>query len=135
MLNKKAKTYQDVFNYIEEKVFKLQPAQFMCDFGTGLRKAISCVFPDIPLYGCWYHYCAAVRRRLMTLNMYRIITDNDAGTMIYRMILCLPLLPKDKILDGLLFVKNESKMNALFKVFKKIFKYFEDFWMNLVRNR
>lgn len=132
MTDKKASTYQKVFEYIEDNVFKLQPAQFMADFEAGLRKAISSYFPGVPLYGCWYHYCAAIRRRLMTLNMHRLITDDPAGFMIYRMLLSLPLLPRDRILDGFNFVKSEARKNRLFKAFKAFFKYFNDFWINLV---
>lgn len=132
MTDKKTKTYQKVFKYIEDNVFKLQPAQFMADFETGLRKAITSYFPDAPLYGCWYHYSASIRRRLMTLNMHRVITDDPAGLMIYRMMLSLPLLPRERILDGFDFVKNESRKNGLFKAFKEFFKYFNEFWIHLV---
>lgn len=133
MTNKTAKAYENVFKFIEEKVFKLQPAQFMSDFENGLRKAISNCFPDTPLYGCWYHYCAAVRRRLMTLNMYRVITDDHAGSVIYRMLLSLPLLPQERILDGFEFIKLKARGAGLFKTFKVFFKYFNEFWVKLVR--
>lgn len=133
MTNKDTESYENVFKYIEDKVFKLRPAQFMADFESGLRKAISNCFPDTPLYGCWYHYCAAIRRRLMTLHMYRVITDDPAGLVIYRMLLSLPLLPRERILDGFNFVKNEALTNGLSKTFKAFFKYFEGFWINLVK--
>lgn len=69
----------------------------------------------------------------MTLNMYRVITDDPEGLTIYRMILSLPLLPRERILDGFNFVKEVSRTHGLFKVFKPFFKYFNDFWINLVR--
>lgn len=132
MTNKTAKAYENLFKYIEENVFKLQPAQFMADFEKGLRKAITICFPDTPLYGCWYHYCAAIRRRLMTLSMYRVISDDSAGAMIYRMFLSLPLLPRERILDGFEFIKLKARKAGLFNTFKAFFKYFDNFWRKLV---
>lgn len=132
MKGKKTSTYERLFKYIEDNVWKLQPAQFITDFESGLRKAISNHFPDVPLYGCWYHYTAAIRRRLMTLEMYRVITDDPAGAMIYYMLLSLPLLSKERILDGFNFIKNEARKNGLYKEFKVFFKYFDHFWINLV---
>lgn len=111
----------------------LQPAEFMADFEAGLRKAINDYYPDALLRGCWYHYCAAIRRRLMTLQMYRIITEDEEGATIYRMMLCLPLLPPQYIYDGFKVVKSVARDNHLHKEFKKFFDYFEDFWMNMVR--
>lgn len=132
MSDKKTTTYQKVFKYIEDNVFKFQPAQFMADFESGLRKAISNYFPAASLYGCWYHYSASIRRRLMTLNMYRVITDDPAGILIHRMLQSLPLLPRERILDGFNFIKNEARKNRLFKEFGKFFKYFDNFWIQLV---
>lgn len=132
MKDKQTKSYEHVFKYIEENVFKLQPAQFMADFESGLRKAILTYFPDVPLYGCWYHYSAAIRRRLMTLHMYRVITDDPAGLVIYRMLLSLPLLPRERIFDGFEFVKRQARKDGLFSTFKTFFKYFEGFWLKFV---
>lgn len=132
MTNKAAKLYETIFKHIEDNVFKLQPAQFMADFEAGLRKALNSYYPNSNLFGCWYHYCAAVRRRLMTLAMYRVINDDPEGILIYRMLLSLPLLPRDHILDGFEFVKDEARKHRLFKEFKEFFKYFNYFWINLV---
>lgn len=132
MTNKRTELYLDVFKYIDDNVFQLQPAQFMADFEAGLRKAIQTHYPEASLYGCWYHYCASIRRRLMSLSMYRLITDDRTGAQIYRMMLSLPLLPKERILDGFGVVKRVAKENRLHKEFKKFFDYFEDFWMKLV---
>lgn len=132
MTNKRAETYEKIFEYIETHLFKLQPSQFMADFEKGIRKAIQNYFPQAALYGCWYHYCAAIRRRLMNLNMFRLITDDQGGIEVYRMLLSLPLLPKDRLLDGFEVVKRVARDNHLNKDFKKFFEYFDGFWMKLV---
>lgn len=132
MTDKEAASYQAVFEYIEKNVFKLQAAEFMADFETGLRAAIKKCYPEALLHGCWYHYSAAIRRRLMTLDMHQIITDDSSGIEIYRMCLSLPLLPQERILDGFNVVQEFAREKGLFREFKKFFKYFNDFWMHLV---
>lgn len=127
MMRKDTKSYENVFKYIEDNVFKFRAAQFMADFEKGLRKAISNYFTGTPLYGCWYHYCASVRRRLMTLHMHRVITDDPAASVIYRMLLSLPLLSRERIQDGFAFIEKEAR-----RTFKEFFKYFNEFWINLV---
>lgn len=132
MTDKRTDSYQAIFKYIEENVFMLQPAEFMADFETGLRKAIQNSYPQASLHGCWYHYSASIRRRLMTLCMYRLITDEPMGAQIYRMMLSLPLLPQNRILDGFNVVKTVARENHLYREFKKFFDYFNDYWMKMV---
>jgi len=132
MTDKRTSSYEAVFKFIEDNTFQMQPALFMADFETGLRAAIMNYFPQVQLRGCWYHYCASIRRRLMTLHMHRLITDDPAGLKIYRMFLSLPLLPKERILDGFNVIKTFARENRLFHEFKIFFGYFHDFWIQLV---
>lgn len=104
----------------------------MTDFEAGLRKAINEFYPDAVLHGCWYHFCAAVRRKFMSLDMYELISKVPAAKSIYRMILSLPLLPKESILNGYNIVKQEAIDKSLHKKFMKIFEYFEQYWLRQV---
>lgn len=132
MSGKKADLYKKVFDFVEKKLFPLNPAQFMTDFEAGLRKAINEIYPDAILNGCWYHFCAAVRRKLMSLDMYELISSVPAAKSVYRMILSLPLLPKESISNGYRIIKQEAIDKNLHKEFKKIFEYFEQYWLHQV---
>lgn len=133
MSDKCADTYKKVFMYIESNVFKLRPAHFMTDFETGMRKAIRECYPDVILHGCWYHFCAAVRRKLLSFNLYQLIVEIPTAMVLYRMLICLPLLPHEFILEGYRIIKEEAKAKKLYKQFSPLFKYFESFWLELVR--
>lgn len=132
MSGKSAELYKEVFDFIEKKLFQLKPAMFMTDFEAGLRKAINEFYPMAILHGCWYHFCAAVRRKCMSFNMYRLISKVPNAKIIYRMILSLPLLPPESILNGYNIVKQVATEKKLSKEFKKIFEYFEQYWLPLV---
>lgn len=132
MSGKKAKLYKEIFNFIEKNLIKLLPAQFMTDFEAGLRKAINEFYPVATLHGCWFHFCAAVRRKFLSLDLYGLISKFPAAKLIYRMLLCLPLLPAESIYNGYNIVKQEAIKEKLDKKFNKIFEYFEQYWLPLV---
>lgn len=132
MSGKTAELYKQVFDFIEKKLIQLHPIQFMADFEAGLRKAINEHYPHAILYGCWYHFCAAVRRKFLKLQMYQLITKVPAARKIYRMILSLPLLPSESILNGYNIVKQEAATKSLTERFGAIFQYFEQYWLLIV---
>lgn len=132
MSGKSGELYKQVFDFIEKNLFKLKPAKFMADFEAGLRNAINEFYPETVLCGCWFHFCAAVRRKFLSLQLHDLIKEVPAAKKIYRKILSLPLLPAELILNGYNLVKEEAKRNNLNKDFKAIFNYFEQYWLRLV---
>lgn len=132
MTGKSQDLYERVFMYIEQ-IFKLQPTRFMTDFESGMRAAIKKCYPEAKLHGCWYHFCAALRRRLCSLQLLRVIANSEQARRIYRKMLSLPLLPEEHIESGYLLIKEEARQNKLHRLFKVFFDYFERFWLNLVR--
>lgn len=134
MTDQSAESYMAIFDYIEKNIFELQPSSFMADFEAALRAAISRFYPKAKLLGCWYHFCSSIRRRVMSESLYALITDDIEARSIYRKILCLPLLPSHSIEGGFEQIKNDARQKKLYKVFKPIFVYFQNYWMNLVRS-
>lgn len=132
MSGKSAELYSNVFEYIEKNIFKMEPNQFMCDFEKGMRKAISECYPSAELNGCWFHYCKAIRSRMISANLFRLIAEDPDARTIYRMLLSLPLLPEQFITKGFDYIQEEARKKKIFKVFKPIFRYFENFWLQLV---
>lgn len=132
MSGKTAELYEAVFDFIEKKLIHLHPVQFMADFEAGLRNAINNYYHDAILYGCWYHFCAAVRRKFLSLKMYQLLKDVPKARKIYRMILSLPLLPSPSILNGFNIIKQEANAEGLAESFKSIFQYFEQYWLLIV---
>lgn len=131
MSGKSATLYEQVFAYIE-KIFELKPKRFMTDFESGLRAAIKKCYPHAALHGCWYHYCASLRRKLLDLHMHNLIANNPSARAIYRKMLSIPLLPPEYIEQGYFLIKEEARSNKLINKFSAFFKYFESFWLNLV---
>lgn len=132
MASKSTSAYEAVFNYIENQIFSMKPAMFMTDFEGGMRKAINNCYPGAELHGCLYHYKAAVRRKFLSINMYGLITEDTNARKIYRMLTNLPLLPSQSIELGYEIIKEKAHSDQLAGEFRKIFKYFEEFWLQVV---
>lgn len=79
--------------------------------------------------GCWYHYSAALRRRLRKEYVLRMIADNSESKAIYQKLLSLPLLPHVHILEECARIKEEARATN----HSNVFKYFDNYWINSVR--
>lgn len=129
-----AEAYLAVLKYIEDNIFKLKPDKFMTDFEAGMRKAIREFYPNVALHGCWYHYCAALRRNALRLGLYDLLKNDWNARRSYRKLLNLPLLPFNKFIEGFKHIEQETRNFKLHKEFKKFFTYFKNYWLKLVYN-
>ncbi|XP_073848252.1 uncharacterized protein [Musca autumnalis] len=49
---KSSQMYENLFKYIKENVFDINPAVVIKDYEQGLRKALKTVFPNVKCIGC-----------------------------------------------------------------------------------
>lgn len=104
----------------------------MTDFESGMRAAIRKCYPHANIHGCWFHYCAALRRKSYNLNLRGLISNHTSAREIYRKLLNLPLLLPHQIETAFLGIKKEAHDKMLHNEFKDFFQYFETFWLELV---
>lgn len=133
MTRRTTEIYKEVFRFIEKKIFKLRPAAFITDFEAAMRKAIRRCYRKAILRGCWYHYSAAIRKKMVKLHLLGLIKHSDKARTIKVMMQGLPLLPPGSFMDGYRHVKHLAHEWKLFTKFKKFFSYYERFWIAEVR--
>lgn len=129
MTKRTAECYKRVFRLIEEKVFNLEPSEFITDFEQGMRKAISETYPEVILRGCWYHYCSAISRKMKKLGFSKLLKNNDEANIIKKMLMNLPLLPADEFMTGYKYIKSYVKSSGLRQKFLKFFNYYDGQWI------
>lgn len=135
MNSKKRVSYEALFQFIEEKLLNLMPKSFHTDYEAGLRAALRNVYEGIELKGCWFHYCQAVRRKCRrTKNFFRSLCEHQNGHDIYKMLLALPLLPQDKIIEGFAFIRQQVGNPKLLNLLEPVFSYFNSWWLHSVKN-
>ena len=133
--------YLEVFREIIEIVKrnsgeKPKVRKIMADFEIALWQAIRKLksegdLPDVRMKGCFFHFCQAVFRKVMTFNLKKdYFNPKDSGTRIYiKWLMSLPLLPAAKIpetffeLEENIYDRNCTNLKHLMGYFKKNWIY------------
>lgn len=97
-----------------------------------MRKAIRECYPAATLRGCWYHYSAALRKRLLHEGLRKLMKDNDDAVTVKKMMMGLPLLPREHFEAGYSFIKQFAKDVKLFEKFEEFFAYYDRYWCDQV---
>lgn len=129
MTRKTSTCYTALFQYIEKNIFNLQPKEIMTDFEGGMRNSIKMVYPNVILRGCWFHYCSAIRKKVVQLGLYPLTNRNRKAKLIFKEIMSLPLLPAANIVQGFIHIKKLANVHGLLGRFIGFFTYFESFWL------
>lgn len=132
MSNKTTECYAAVFDFIENNIFELKPAEFISDFEYSLRNAINARYPNSILRGCWYHYCSAIRKKCLQLGMFSLIKCNSNAKATQQKLMSLPLLPAERFDEGYSHIKRFAIEHRLANQFKHLFVYFENYWFTQV---
>lgn len=130
MTRRTKESYISLFNYIEENILKLEPDMIMTDYEDGLLGALTQVYPDATISGCWFHYSQALQRRCRNKekSLYELIQTDARADRLFHKFLILPLLPQNKILEGFNLLVADSREYQ--EIFKSFIKYFKNIWMN-----
>lgn len=71
--NKTRETYQRVFELLAQSSgnlnLMLQPRLIHIDFEEAVRRAVSIVFPQCEIVGCYFHYCQCLWRKIQMLGL------------------------------------------------------------------
>lgn len=134
MSHKSEICYKAVFTFIQKTVFKLEPAEVITDFEAGLSNAIKNCYPNIRLRGCWYHICAALRKKRMKLGLHTLLKLSQYARAIKKMLMSLPLLPAEHFEEGYKHIKDCANRWNVSSDFKEMFAYYESYWFNQVQN-
>ena len=108
----------------------------MADFEIALWQAIrnlksSDYLPDIEMKGCFFHFCQATYRKVMSYNLKKdYFNDKDSGTRTYiKWLMSLPLLPEPQMLEA--FSELEKNINDRNCTnLKHLLTYFKNNWID-----
>lgn len=130
MSKRTKRAYEHIFNYIKSHIFDLKCASIMTDFERAMRNALACVYPDVKLLTCWFHFTQAAKKRAMqTPQLIPYLYTNKEAREIYYKLLSLPLLPPEYIADEFRKLKVLALANHR-AYFAEFIQYFEKQWIN-----
>lgn len=67
-----------------------------------------------------------------SLGMLRVTEENPTAARALKILLCLPLLPSDRIPEGYRTVVQYVRDNYLFPTFEQLLMYIQEYWLDVV---
>lgn len=133
MSRRTTNAYKAALQYVNENIIELKGNGIIIDFEKAMRAALRKVSPNIPILGCWFHFCQALRRKMASMeHLLALIKDNPDAKNIFRKFQCLALLPNDKIKDAFVYLLREALEEKKIKEFAPFISYFKKEWMEIV---
>lgn len=132
MSRKTQSCYEDVFEFINNKVFNMRERIKLAitDYETAMRNAINVKFVRAELSGCMFHFAQALRRKASkTQTFLNFLRVNDEAHKIYYKFINLALLPCTVIPETFELLSEEAN-NVSRNNFSGFLKYFRSQWLN-----
>lgn len=124
--DKRQTTYVRFFQLIKEKL-SVCIMKFKCDFEAAVMNAITKVFPECKISGCFYHYNKAIWRKAKNLNL----NESKKDRKMVKMVSYLPLLPENFIEETWHVIMNSAEVKENVSKFKD---YFDRQWIPIIKD-
>ncbi|XP_075163492.1 uncharacterized protein LOC142236118 [Haematobia irritans] len=133
MDRKTKQIYEDLFRYIKDNIFDMDPSIIVTDYEESMRQAIQIVFPKTQNVGCWFHFCQAVRRNMRSRKaLVKYIRSSKEASAAYHKLMALPLLPPGLIKGAFSAIRSKIMLIDSQCVFAPFLNYFQRQWIQKI---
>ncbi|KAG0439313.1 hypothetical protein DMUE_2517, partial [Dictyocoela muelleri] len=133
--NKRYETYEMILGRIVCKLqdygISLIPATVLLDLEEASFKAISSIFPNAEIKGCYFHFGQAIWRKCVNLGFKTLYSNNPGIRKVVKLIMALPLVPFSHIDEGWNLLQRA--MLQIDENVSLLKGYFESTWMSNAR--
>lgn len=131
MSRKTTEAYFNILKYVDEELLPLSGSGIIIDFEKAERQAISKLKTGIKIFGCFFHFCQALRRKLASMGqLFELVRNQEKVKNIFSQFQCLALLPAAEIEDS--FKKLAKKALKETILFANFIDYFDREWIKIV---
>lgn len=132
MSKRTTEAYDAALKYIHKNLIPLVGSGIIIDFEKAMRAALRNLNTTIKIYGCWFHFCQALRQKAASMkDLFELIRNNQSTKDIFRRFQCVALLPVDLIEP--IFMKLSREALACSKHFGDFIDYFYVEWIKRVK--
>lgn len=122
-----------VFGYLHDTLApKLRPDEIVTDYEANLFHALAETYLTSSIGGSVFYYTQNLYKKVCSLNLSRDLETNSYFRNIYHMLLMLPLLPVNTIVDGLNNMEIQAKDLGISSLTKTIFEHVRAEWITKV---
>lgn len=131
LINKKSQElFRKIFKYLHDVLAPLlRPTEIVTDFEASLYYALGETYVDSHIGGSVFYYTQNLYKKICSLNLSRDLETNSFFRNVYHMLLMLPLLPVNTILDGLNNIEIQAKDLGLTELTRPIFDHIRTQWI------
>ncbi|KAK5641797.1 hypothetical protein RI129_010344 [Pyrocoelia pectoralis] len=131
LINKKSQLiFRQIFIYLRDRLApELRPQEIVTDYEANLYYALTETYVDSTIGGSVFYYTQNIYKKICSLNLSRDLETNSYFRNIYHMLLMLPLLPVNTILDGLNSIELEAKNLNIADLTRPIFDHVRTQWI------
>ncbi|XP_022163168.1 uncharacterized protein LOC111028736 [Myzus persicae] len=141
MSRKTARAYNALFKWLLEIEPQWTPQTIIIDFERAAMVSLKAIFNNVMIRGCWFHSSQALWRKVGKCGMIEICTRHQNAYDIIHMLMALPLLPVDKVMEGFLSIGQfytENVENSLpvesCRILQRYFQYYKSTWLQGLLN-
>ncbi|XP_039292513.1 uncharacterized protein LOC111045813 [Nilaparvata lugens] len=124
--------YNDVFEFIKEKVPSLNPSVFITNFDRAIQDCLSNQFPGKEIVGSWFHAAMDMRKTAGRFGLGNLLKDSPFAKTVLKMGMALPLLPSRKIANGFNVITRFAVENGVYDRMERFLQYLECAWIKAV---
>ncbi|XP_060522909.1 uncharacterized protein LOC132699933 [Cylas formicarius] len=125
--------YKKIFGFLyNDLASDLRPDEIVTSFESSLYYALAETYVDSHIGGAIFYYAQNLYKKICSLNLAKELETNSSFRNIYHMLLMLPLLPVNTIMDGLRNIEQSAEDMILNPKTFKLFDHVRSEWISKV---
>ena len=130
MTGKEGQLYTAVLDNISSLIPQFQPKLCMSDWEPAPRNSMKEVYPNVKIYGCWFHFTQCIWTKTQKLGLVKSFREHQQLATYIRHLMAIPFLPACHILSTFTFLESPTTLPAAEEIkLEKLKKYFRKRWI------
>ena len=132
MTSKSQELYKGILENLVTNIPQFKPMASMSDWEPAPRNAFKEIYPQIKIYGCWFHFTQCIWAKTQKLGLTQSFKDNIQVAKYIRQLMAIPFLPEALIIPTYTLIETPTlPVDHLLKL-EKLKKYFRKQWLNKI---
>ena len=132
MTAKSQDLYQAILENISVNIPLFQPSSSMSDWEPAARIAFRNVYPQMKVYGCWFHFTQRIWMKTQKVGLSKSFRDSHEVATFIRQLMAMPFLPASLITPTYNFLQLPTLENPEMIKLEKLKKYFQKRWLTQI---
>jgi hypothetical protein len=125
MEKKTQESYTKVFTVVREQLGDWSPTTAMCDFEVASIRALTSVFPDSTLTGCFFHLSQSVYRQAVDRGLRASYVEDEVVRKHIKYLPALAFVPNEDVLDAFATIQESDEFPQENESIVDLYDYFE----------